>query len=141
MKRPSVWVAVPVAMAVLAVVAAAMGFLWWPTSAAPIDVPLVEITGIRIQPVPEGPTLYWPHPPTSPPNADLAAVEAAIPDPLPGPISQPIWCTVGGNLIIEIADGRSITYGPCRHPASIRALWATLVRLQGPCVEPCAPFE
>jgi hypothetical protein len=126
-----------------AVLTGLRGLLWWPVESSPIDVKLADIASIRIQPVPEGPTFLWTNPPTSPPNERSALIEAAIPIPLPGPEVQPLWCTEGGNLIVNLRDGRTITYGPCRHPQPIRALWATIDRVEanGRCTEPCAPTE
>ncbi len=119
------------------------GLLWWPVAASPIDVQLTDITNIEIQPVPEGPEILWNNPPTSPFSEQRHMIEAAIPSPLPGPEVQPLWCRVGGNLIVNLRDGRAITYGPCRHPEAIRALWTTIERIEsnGRCTEPCAPTD
>ena len=115
--------------------------LWWP-AAHPIDVQLTDIAGLTIQPIPEGPTLIWNHPRTGPYSDQQQQIEAAIPLPLPAPEIQTPGCG-GGNLIVHLRDGRDITYGPCRHPASIRALWSRLIMVLGDpnCRQPCAPTE
>ena len=120
-----------------------VGGLLGTSVAGPIDVQLIDIAGITLQPIPEGPTLTWNHPPTSPYSEQQARIEAAIPIPLPGPELQPIGCNLGGDLIVHLRSGRDITYGPCKHPASIRALWSRLiVVLSDPkCRQPCAPSE
>ena len=116
--------------------------LLWSPIGNPTDVQLVDIASIQLQPVPEGPTLIWNHPPTSPPSEQMRLIEEAIPLPLPAPEFQPPGCS-GGDLIVYLRDGRDITYGPCRHPASIRALWARMITvLSNPnCKPPCGPTE
>ena len=134
------WVVAVALLAALVILGAVRVFLW-PADAS-INVQLIDIAGITIQPIPEGPTLNWNHAPTSPPSEQQSQIEAAIPLPLPAPEWQTPGCG-GGNLIVHIRDGRDITYGPCRHPASIRALWGRLITvLSDPkCKPPCGPTE
>ena len=136
------WLLAAGLLGALAVFGLGLQLNWWP-AARPIDVQLIDIASIQLQPIPEGPTLIWNHAPTSPYSDQQAQIEAAIPIPLPGPELQPIGCNLGGDLIVRLRDGRAITYGPCRHPASIRALWSRLiVVLADPkCRQPCAPAE
>ena len=76
--------------ALVTVVAGLRGFLWWPVETSPIDVQLVDIASIQLQPFPEGPSsLGWIHPPTSPPSEQLSQIEAAIRSPFPGQMSSP----------------------------------------------------
>jgi hypothetical protein len=138
---PNRWLLAAGLLGVLVILGVGLQLNWWP-AASPIDVQLTAIASIQLQPVPEGPTLIWNNPPTSPYSEQRSQIEAAIPLPLPAPEWQTPGCG-GGNLIVHLRDGRDITYGPCRHPASIRALWSRLVKvLSDPsCREPCGPTE
>jgi hypothetical protein len=138
---PNRWLLAAGLLGVLVILGVGLQLNWW-TAASPIDVQLTDIASIQLQPVPEGPTLLWNNPPTSPYSEQRSQIEAAIPNPLPAPELQPPGCS-GGNLIVHLRDGRDITYGPCRHPASIRALWSRLVKvLSDPsCREPCGPND
>jgi hypothetical protein len=135
------WLLAAVMLGALVILGVGLQLSWWP-AASPIEVQLTDIASIQLQPVPEGPTLLWNNPPTSPYSEQRSQIEAAIPDPLPAPDFQPPGCS-GGDLIVHLRDGRDITYGPCRHPASIRALWSRLIKvLSDPnCREPCGPTE
>ena len=115
---------------------------WWHVRTRPIEIRWADVVSVRLQPVPEGPVPpAFERRPTSSYSRPLSLIENAIPAPLPGPGVQPFGCQAGGDLIIQLADGRSITYGPCRHPGSIRALWARIeiVLSHGRCTRPCAP--
>jgi hypothetical protein len=48
---------------------------------------------------------------------------------------------MGGNLIVTLLDGDTITYGPCRRPESINDLWAHMLDLfsDGECRPRCGP--
>ena len=135
------WLLAAGLLGALAVFGLGLQLNWWP-AARPIDVQLIDIASIQLQPIPEGPTLIWNHAPTSPPSEQQSQIEAAIPLPLPAPELQTPGCG-GGDLIVHLRDGRDITYGPCRHPASIRALWSRLIKVLGDpnCREPCGPTE
>jgi hypothetical protein len=136
------WVGVLVVAALVCAVVIAAGFrglLWWTVGSSPINIQLTDVASIQIQPVPEGPPLG----PVTPQSQQWTLIETAIPIPLPGPVNQPIGCDQGGDLIVNLRDGRTVTYGPCRHPQAIRALWARLetVESNGRCTEGCAPPE
>jgi hypothetical protein len=139
---PNRWLLAAGFLGVLVILGVGLQLNWWP-AASPIHVQLTDIASIQLQPVPEGPTLIWKDPPTSPYSKQRSQIEAAIPDPVPGPELQPMGCSDGGDLIVHLRDGRDITYGPCRHPASIRALWSRLIKVLGDpgCREPCGPTE
>jgi hypothetical protein len=51
----------------------------------------------------------------------LSLIEDAIPFPLPAPGWQG-FCQMGGNVVVHLADGRTIEYGPCHRPESIERL-------------------
>jgi hypothetical protein len=98
------------------------------------------VTGVGIQPIPEGP----PGPSFGRSATDrvrsLAMIEKYIPDPLPAPINQ--WfCHEGGDLTVSFGNGREVIYGPCYRPASIDHLWAEIIYIvsNGTCVPRCGP--
>ena len=138
---PNRWLLAAVLLGALVVLGVGLQLNWWP-AASPIDVQLTDIASIQLQPVPEGPTLIWNHPSTGPYSEERSQIEAAIPLPLPAPEWQTPGCG-GGDLIVHLRGGRDVTYGPCRHPASIRALWSRMVRVlsDSSCKEPCGPTE
>jgi hypothetical protein len=106
----------------VAVLVAAGAF--WLLAQAPIEVRRADVVSVRTQPIPEGPTAApFERQATSAYSRPLSLIEEAIPVPLPGRGVQPPWCRVGADLIITLADGRTITYGPCYRPAPIEALW------------------
>ena len=63
----------------------------------------------------------------SEPSYRLSVIEQQIPQPLPAPIYQGVMCRAGGDLVVEFADGDSVSYGPCKRPASIDALVAYML--------------
>lgn len=71
----------------------------------------------------------------------LEPVEQYIPDPLPAPLDQPADCRFGGSLVVTLADGLKLTYGPCRRPPSINSLWAAMIYVMGhgECSPHCGP--
>lgn len=71
----------------------------------------------------------------------LGDLEPFIPDPLPSTAWQGLNCRMGGNLIVTLLDGDTITYGPCRRPESINDLWAHMLDLfsDGECRPRCGP--
>ena len=105
-----------------------------------------DLTAIQLQPVPEGPTIDFTlsplHGSWGGGNLPLSSVASAIPVPLPAPQFQG-FCREGGDLIVSLRDGRRVIYGPCHHPASIRALWRQmeLVASRGRCQQACAPDQ
>jgi hypothetical protein len=113
-------------MPVVAVVVVA-GILWL-LAQAPIEVRRADVVSVRTQPIPEGPIpAPFERRATSAYSRPLSLIEEAIPVPLPGRGVQSPWCRGGGALIITLADGRTITYGPCYQPAPIEALWKRMV--------------
>ena len=138
------WLAIGAA----AIVVAAAGAFWTTRllNPAPIAISRGDVTEIALQPVPEGPVLEFTSTPLhgswSGGNLPLSSIEQAIPIPLPGALFQG-FCQLGGNLVVSLRDGRQVSYGPCRHPASIRALWRQmeLVATQGDCRDGCAPDQ
>lgn len=85
------------------------------------------VTEIDLFPVPEGPPLSFKRMPVAAgSDRPLGPFERFIPEPLPAPMFQ--WaCNRGNDMVITLADGREVTYGPCFRPASINELWAQLV--------------
>ena len=114
----------------------------------PLDVHVRDIESIAIDPYPEGP----PGPTFTSTNRpglfvspdlyfQLREIEPFIPDPLPNTAWQGINCQMGGNLIVTLHEGGTITYGPCRRPESMNELWAHMVDLYsgGECRPRCGP--
>jgi hypothetical protein len=67
---------------------------------------------VRTVDIPEGP-ITQPFERVTTGNArPLREIETFIPDPLPAPLDQR-GCEIGGSLVISLADGRTVTYGPC----------------------------
>ena len=90
------------------------------------------VAAVDVRPIPAGPQ------PRSRPSIDL--VEPYLPDPLPAPLFQ--WfCGTGGDLVVTLANGMQVTYGPCYRPASIDHLWAEIVYTDtnGQCAPRCGP--
>lgn len=85
------------------------------------------VTEIDLTPVPEGPPLSFKLVPTTAGgDRPLKPVERFVPDPLPPPQFQ--WfCDRGSDMLVILANGKEVTYGPCYRPASINRLWAELV--------------
>lgn len=108
-----------------------------------VDVQNDDIVSVSLGPYPEGPPgptfMRGPRPPGF--YFALQQIEPFIPDPLPDTLSQGFNCEPGGNLVVTIRDGGTITYGPCRRPASINALWARMVEIatDGQCLPGCGP--
>jgi hypothetical protein len=97
--------------------------LWWSIRFAPIHVSPAEVLSIELVPIPEGP----PSPRfvrnlTGEFQIPLSLIEDSIPAPLPAPKWQGFSCRFGGNVVVQLADGRTIEYGPCRRPESIERL-------------------
>ena len=91
------------------------------------------VVGVDLRAIPEGPPF---------PGVPLASIERYIPDPLPAPLNN--WfCDGGGNLTVYLGNGREVTYGPCRRPASIDHLWSEMiyVETQGRCAPRCGPGD
>lgn len=86
------------------------------------DVRRVSVVGVDRQFLPRGP-LFWGYSSTAPLDRRhrLAKVDQFIPDPLPQPLWQGFECDVGWVTTIVLANGRTVSYGPCRIPPSITA--------------------
>ena len=81
------------------------------------------IESLQLVPFPEGPySPLFEDPPAPASSVPLSAVEADVPDPLPAPRWQGVACRMGGNLEVTFVDGKTVSYGPCRKPASIERL-------------------
>lgn len=116
-----------------------------PLPSGPQTLPAhASITELRIEPVPEGPSMAF----KRDAQADrmisvlpLDRVEEYIPGPLPSPLDQPGDCELGGNLVVSFSDGSDLTYGPCERPASVDQLWAGMVFAysKGQCLPRCGP--
>lgn len=107
----------------------------------PIRVDPRDVVSVRLVPVPEGPTLGpFERDPGDQTSLDISLIVDQIPNPLPHPAWQ-FGCSIGGDLKVELADGRVVSYGPCRRPASINHLWAVIVDIVsgGECRPNCAP--
>ena len=86
------------------------------------------IESLQLVPFPEGPdSPLFERAPAGDGSVPLSTVVDAIPDPLPAPRWQGLTCGRGGNLIVTFADGQSVSYGPCRRPASIDRLWDSMI--------------
>jgi hypothetical protein len=115
------------AVVVVLAVAIVAGVWWLAFRRGPsVSVAATEIRAIEFHPYPEGPPQpglrsgvpdRW--------HVPIHLVEAAIPSPLPGPLEQGISCDSGAEVVFRLTDGRNVTYGPCRLPASIDAFRAT----------------
>src|SRR5437867_1259218 len=107
----------------------------------PIEVRPSDILSVRIVPIPEGPPVPpFEGVPTDPYSRPLSLISEAIPIPLPHPAWQ-FRCSMGGNLEIQLRNGRRISYGPCRLPRSIKHLWAVMLDVVegGRCRPNCGP--
>jgi hypothetical protein len=81
---------------------------------------------IQMQPIPEG-AVGYPYSRSGKINTlSLSQIERYIPDPLPHSVWQGLSCHIGGDLIVTLSDGRTISYGPCRYPRSIAVMWADI---------------
>jgi hypothetical protein len=104
----------------------------------PIRISRADVVSVRLQPIPEGPVLEFG---SSGDRHPVDAIRDRIPVPLPHPVWQGFSCSGGGDLIVTLANGRQISYGPCRRPAAINALWAQMVSIasDGACEPRCGP--
>jgi hypothetical protein len=107
----------------------------------PIQIRPGDVVSVSIFAVPEGPlSQQFERSPTNSGSRPLSLISASIPAPLPHPAWQ-FRCSGGGTIEIELQDGRTISYGPCRRPKSINHLWAVIidVLLNGRCRPSCGP--
>jgi len=115
---------VVVVLAILAVVSAGSWWFYFRTP-GPVSATRQQIVKIELIPVPEGASATF----VANPNrfqAPLTDLLAKVPISLPGPLRQGFWCHGGGLVRFTLADGRIISYGPCRLPPSIVAFRASL---------------
>lgn len=129
--------AVAVAIALILVmgvtgVGPAASFFHRPISAAPHG----GVVSVELVPIPEGPA-----PGLGSDPEIFRQVKSSIPEPLPAPLRQWFCGGSGGDLVVTFADGEKVTYGPCRRPSSIDALWARIIYVstQGRCAPDCRP--
>ena len=106
----------------------------------PIALSANRVVELRIQPVPEGPMPAMFQRSPSPGALAISTVLQSVPTPLPHPAWQ-FGCSTRGDLLVTLDDGRVITYGPCRRPASINRLWAAMMTAatHGACRPRCGP--
>jgi hypothetical protein len=98
------------------------------------------VVEIDIQPIPEGPGVGLQRRPQNSAFQPLSKIERYIPNPLPPPLFQ--WnCTLGGDLVVSLGNGKQVTYGPCLRPKSIDRLWAEIIYVwtDGQCAPRCGP--
>lgn len=112
----------------------------------PLDVQVRDIQSVALDAYPEGPpgpTFMRGERPDGELYLPFEQIEQFIPDPLPKTAWQGLACGIGGNLIVTLHDGDTITYGPCRRPESIDRLWAHMVDIysQGECRPGCGPGD
>jgi hypothetical protein len=105
------------------VVTMSFALLGW-INGRPLHDRRTDVAMVGFQPMPEGPVA----PPFSRTGQvatrPLTEIEAFIPDPLPHSVWQGVRCVGGLDVLVTLADGRTITYGPCRYPQSISVLQA-----------------
>jgi hypothetical protein len=91
--------------------------------------PWSAVVKVELVPIPEGsPAPPFESEPNSEVSYELADLAPLAPAELPAPLDQH-GCDIGGDMIITLLDGRTVTYGPCRRPASIERLWAGIESL------------
>ena len=59
----------------------------------------------------------------------LSAIESDLPRTLPP--NPPQACVFGPTVLITLADGRTIAYGPCKRPAEVERLRLAVLRIAG----------
>lgn len=89
----------------------------------PLPYGRTDVVAISLEPYPEGPSSpkFVRHP-RSEHEVSLSLIEAVIPSRLPRDVWQGFGCDLGGNVVVQIANGEQIEYGPCRRPAPIERL-------------------
>lgn len=112
----------------LALVAAAI-WLFFFLRSRPIDVDRADIMRVELSPTGDGPSLVFALDPEEPFEYSLALIEHRVPIPLPGRVWQGFFCRFGGDMIIDLANGDEVVYGPCRRPLEIERLWDLAVEI------------
>jgi hypothetical protein len=87
-----------------------------------------DIASIQIQPVPEGPPTpgFVPNPRRID-EQPLALLRDLVPTRLPAPLDRAGGCGGGGDVVIKLRSGKTLTYGPCRWPWQISELWGAMI--------------
>jgi len=141
MARPRVrWVVVGVSFVVAAAIGLGVIGVGPLTGVFHRPIPIASHGGVerlQLEPVPEGevPPAFE-RSPAAEASISLALVASYIPDPLPAPLFQGPTCEFGGNLIVTLADGTTVTYGPCKRPASVERLRGAMLRVLHQAVSP-----
>src|SRR5205823_855514 len=93
-----------------------------------------DVDVVQIVPVPEGPAgPVFVRPgtpsrerPAAPSYLPIDQLAPYAPEVLPAPLDNS-GCDVGGSMVLTLAGGSTLTYGPCARPASINHLWAGML--------------
>jgi len=74
------------------------------------------------------------------PNRSIADLTAYAPRFVPRPLTKD-GCDLGADVVLTLADGTNVTYGPCVRPRSIDRLWEGIERVSTgrTCPPPCLP--
>lgn len=106
----------------------------------PLDVVPEDVVGVHLFDPAASPVRAFTRR-TQPFSTSFAPIESAIPSPLPHPVWQGFLCDGDLRLTITLADGSTVTYGPCRYPEGIVLLYATALDAQtsGACRPDCGP--
>lgn len=109
-------VAIPVIVAT-----AAIPYYMWKQS-LPLEYTRGDVVAVWLEPVPEGVTS--PRFAIGPGKGELplGRITDTIPSPLPRDVWQGFSCDLGGNVVVELHNGETIRYGPCRRPEAIEDL-------------------
>lgn len=78
------------------------------------------VVAVALVPVPEGPVFTLS-------RGQAQWSEIRLPTPLPKPLAQ--TCSSGSDVVVTLADGETIGYGPCKRPLSIAILREDLLRV------------
>lgn len=116
-----------VAVAALVAIGTGVGYYLWKQS-SPLPYTRQDVVAVWLDPVPDGPGS--PRFVTEPNEGDrpLTLIDQSIPSPLPRDVWQGFTCNTGGDVVVEIRNGESIRYGPCRRPGSIEDLRQQILR-------------
>jgi hypothetical protein len=101
---------------------------WYFQPGVPILVAPDDVVSVYLHPVPEGPAAYFSRLAEPERGRPISDIDDLIPIPLPAPLHQFPMCWVGGEVVIGLADGETISYGPCRLPARIQRFRDEIVR-------------
>jgi hypothetical protein len=103
-----------------------------------VDVgrPWSDVSIVQLLAVPGGPhALAFVRPGTSQSSLpegttfrSLTQIARLAPQTVPQPMPQG-GCALGGDVVLTLVDGATVTYGPCHRPASIDRLWVGIERV------------